>query len=67
MRAVTEASHRAALARFLPAEIAPLVESDSLEEWRKGRRQNVAMLFVDMRNSTERSEHMDPTRLSAIP
>lgn len=64
LRAVAEASHRADLARFLPPEIAPLVNSDQLAAWRKGRRQQVTILFADMRNSTEIAEHMDPMRLS---
>ena len=66
LRAVAEASHRAELARFLPAEIAPLVNSDQLAAWRQGRRQQVSILFVDMRNSTELAEHMDPMQLSVL-
>jgi adenylate cyclase len=66
LRAVAEASHRAELARFLPAEIAPLVNSDQLAAWRQGRRQQVSILFADMRNSTEIAEHMDPMRLSVF-
>jgi len=64
LRAVAEASRRTALTRFLPTEIAPLVDSPDFGQWREGRRQQVTMLFVDMRDSTERSEPMDPTRLS---
>ena len=66
LRAVAEASHGAELARFLPAEIAPLVNSDQLAVWRQGRRQQVSILFADMRNSTELAEHMDPMRLSVF-
>jgi len=65
-RAVTEASERASLARFLPAEIAPLMEGDSLEVWRQGRRQEITVLFVDLRGSTALAEHMDPARLSVF-
>ena len=66
LRAVAEASHRADLARFLPTEIAPLVNSDQLAAWRQGRRQQVTILFADMRNSTAIAEHMDPMRLSVF-
>lgn len=66
VQAVAEASYRAELARFLPAEIVPLVNSDQLAGWRQGRRQQVTILFVDMRNSTEIAEHMDPMRLSVF-
>ena len=34
-RAVKEAGERASIARFLPAEIAPLVEEGNLEAWRR--------------------------------
>ena len=66
VRAVTETSRRANLARFLPNEIVPLVDSDLLDVWRQGRRQQVVMLFVDMRNSTSLAEWMDPKRLSVL-
>jgi len=65
-RAVTEASERASLARFLPAEIAPLMEGGNLEVWRRGRRQEITVLFVDLRGSTALAEHMDPARLSVF-
>jgi adenylate cyclase len=66
VQAVTETARRANLARFLPNEIAPLVDSDQMETWRQGRRQQVAMLFVDIRDSTALAEHMDPQRLSIL-
>jgi len=65
-RAVTEASERANLARFLPAEIAPLMEGSNLEIWRRGRRQEITAVFVDLRGSTALAEHMDPARLSVF-
>jgi adenylate cyclase len=63
-RAVREADERASLARFLPAEIAPLMVGRTLEAWRSGRRQEVTVLFVDLRDSTALAEHMDPARVS---
>jgi adenylate cyclase len=65
-RAVTEGSERASIARFLPAEIAPLMEGDSLAVWRQGRRQEITVVFVDLRGSTALAEHMDPARLSVF-
>lgn len=65
-RAVTEASERASIARFLPAEIAPLMEGGNLEVWRQGRRQEITAVFVDLRGSTALAEHMDPARLSVF-
>jgi adenylate cyclase len=63
---VTEASERASIARFLPAEIAPLMEGGNLEVWRRGRRQEITVVFVDLRGSTALAEHMDPARLSVF-
>jgi adenylate cyclase len=65
-RAVTEASERASIARFLPAEVAPLMEGNNLDAWRRGRRQEITVVFVDLRGSTALAEHMDPARLSVF-
>lgn len=54
----------AALARFLPAEIVPLVAGG--DEWIHGRRQVVTVLFVDIRNSTQIAEGLDPKALSQL-
>jgi adenylate cyclase len=64
LRAVDETVRRMDLSRFLPAEIAPLVEGAGLEQWRHGRRQNAVILFADIRASTALAEKMDPERLS---
>ncbi|MDK1491193.1 adenylate/guanylate cyclase domain-containing protein [Sinorhizobium sp. 7-81] len=64
MRAVSETARRANLARFLPAEIAPLVGENDVATWRQGRRQQATILFVDIRAFTAFSEKMDPARLS---
>lgn len=59
-----EGYSRAALSRFLPSEIVPLVtEGDA---WLEGRRQSVVVLFVDIRNSTRISEDLDPKTLSEL-
>ncbi|MBB4345556.1 adenylate/guanylate cyclase domain-containing protein [Rhizobium leguminosarum] len=64
MRAVNETTRRANLARFLPAEIAPLAGESDISTWRQGRRQQAAILFVDIRGFTAYAEGVDPARLS---
>ncbi len=64
LRAVDETTRRMDMSRFLPAEIAPLVEGEGLETWRHGRRQDAVILFADIRASTAMAEGMDPERLS---
>jgi adenylate cyclase len=66
VRASREAVQRAMLARFLPSEVAPLVAGSGEGAWRRGRRQRVAILFVDMRGSTKIAEEMDPAQLSVF-
>jgi adenylate cyclase len=36
----------------------------TLDAWRSGRRQEVTVVFVDLRDSTALAEHMDPARVS---
>jgi adenylate cyclase len=64
VRAVSETARRANLARFLPAEVAPLVGENEVASWRQGRRQQAAILFIDIRQFTAHAEKMDPARLS---
>jgi adenylate cyclase len=58
--AVRDTERRAALARFLPEEVAPRLAAAGLRE---GRRQTASILFLDLRDSTALAERMDPKRL----
>ncbi|WP_416067467.1 adenylate/guanylate cyclase domain-containing protein [Rhizobium sp. ZK1] len=64
IQAEKQAYATAALARFLPPEIVPLVAEG--DEWIQGRRQVVTVLFVDIRNSTQIAEGLDPKALSQL-
>lgn len=64
--AVQDAARRSRLSRFLPGEIAELLETPAGEALRDGRRQIATVVFVDIRNSTARAETFDPARLSVF-
>ncbi|MEI2297402.1 adenylate/guanylate cyclase domain-containing protein [Ensifer sp. MJa1] len=66
IRIARETAKRANLARFLPAEIVPLVGDNDVATWRQGRRQQGAILFVDIRGFTAYAEKLDPARLSVF-
>jgi adenylate cyclase len=66
MRASAETLYRANLSRFLPHDVAPLVAPGADDVWRRGRRQRVAIMFVDLRDSTKIAEDMDPSQLSVF-
>jgi adenylate cyclase len=59
-RAIDETRRRANLTRYLPAEIAGQLADSGLTALREGRRQAVAVMFVDIRGFTRRAETMDP-------
>jgi len=58
-RAVAETSMRMELTRFLPGELAPVITDPALAELRRGKRQKVAIAFVDMRDSAGWAERME--------
>jgi adenylate cyclase len=59
-RAINEARRGANLTRYLPAEIAGQLAESGLTALREGRRQAVAVMFVDIRGFTTLAETMDP-------
>jgi adenylate cyclase len=59
-RAIDETRRLANLTRYLPAEIAGQLAESGLTALREGRRQAVAVMFVDIRGFTRRVETMDP-------
>jgi adenylate cyclase len=60
---IREARRSVNLTRYLPQLIADQLAETGIDELRRGRRQNVAVLFVDIRGFTSRSEPMSPEAL----
>lgn len=65
-QAVHETISRLSLTRFVPRELAPLLARPGMADLSAGRRQTVAIVFVDMRGSTARAEHTDPERFAVF-
>jgi adenylate cyclase len=63
---VRETTVRLDLTRFLPQELAPILTDPAFSELRTGRRQTIALLFVDVRGSTAMAEHLDSARFAAF-
>lgn len=66
MRSLTENLRSTNLTRYLPAQLAPRLAEGGLGELREGRRQDMAILFVDMRGFTRLSESMPPHEVSGL-
>jgi adenylate cyclase len=66
LRAIDETTRRANLTRYLPPRIAEWLAETSVDEVRRGRRQQVAVLFADIRGFTQRAETMDPAALGTF-
>jgi adenylate cyclase len=65
-RAVRETTLRLNLTRYLPGELAPILSEEGFATLRAGRRVKVALLFVDIRDSSALAEGMDPGRLAVF-
>jgi adenylate cyclase len=63
-RAIAEGSRRANLTRYLPMQVADALGTMSPERLMRGRRQLGAVLFIDIRGFTARTEAMDPVAVS---
>ena len=59
-----ETERRINLTRYLPSQIAPALAQSGLQALQGGVRQNMAILFVDMRGFTHMAEEMDPEELT---
>ena len=65
-RAIDEARRRANLTRYFPAEIAGQLAESGLTALREGRRQAIAVMFLDIRGFTRRAETMDPAETGRL-
>lgn len=65
-RAVRETTLRLNLTRYLPGELAPILSEEGFASLRAGRRVPVALLFMDIRDSSALAETMDPGRLAVF-
>jgi adenylate cyclase len=66
MNAVAETANRVNLSRFVPTELAPLMAASTAGALRTGRKAEVALMFVDMRDSTALEENAAPDELVGI-
>ncbi len=60
VRAITETRARANLTRFLPRQVVEALAIGGDDTLRRGRRQHAAVLFIDIRGFTRRSELLAP-------
>ncbi len=65
-RALREAEERSQLARFLPAQIAPMMADHRRELLLRGWRTDAAVIAIDIRGFTGLSETMTPEDLTAF-
>ncbi|OWU76189.1 hypothetical protein ATO3_08000 [Marinibacterium profundimaris] len=66
LQSIVETQARANLTRYLPAQISDQLAEGRLDELRRGRREEMAILFVDMRDFTTISEGMTPEEVSGF-
>lgn len=65
-RSIAETQARVNLTRYLPAQLAGRLGSGGLDELRRGRRAEMAVLFVDMRGFTRATQDMTPEEISGF-
>ena len=66
LRTLAETERRVNLTRYVPAEVAPQLAQSGLKALQSGARQDMAVVFVDMRGFTTRAETMAPEDLSGF-
>ncbi len=64
LRSITEAQHCVNLTRYLPAQLAPRLAQGGLPELRRGKHQQMGVLFIDMRGFTNWSQHQSAQAIS---
>jgi len=64
-RSITEAQQKANLTRYLPSKLVLRLAESGLEELRRGERQNMAVLFIDIRGFTHWSQGRDPHQVGS--
>ncbi|NIZ14188.1 adenylate/guanylate cyclase domain-containing protein [Phaeobacter sp. HF9A] len=65
-RSLIETKTRLSLTRYLPARLAERLEGEDLATIRQGQRQDMAVMFVDIRAFTAWSEGRDPAEVGAF-
>ncbi len=63
LRTLAESERRVNLTRYVPAEIAPQLARSGMSALQSGTREDMAIMFVDMRGFTSRAESMEPEEL----
>lgn len=63
---ITEARRRSNLTRYLPAQISAQLAEGRMQDLRRGKREEMAILFVDIRDFTSMSEMMTPEQVSVF-
>jgi len=62
-RSITEAQQKANLTRYLPVQLTNRLAEASLDDLRRGERQNMAVLFIDIRGFTRWAQGRDPNEV----
>ncbi len=62
-RSITQAQQKANLTRYLPSQLTARLADNGLAELRRGSRQTMAVLFVDIRGFTRWSQGRDPQQV----
>lgn len=63
LTSLTEARNSINLTRYLPGQLAPRLAEGGLAELQRGSRQQMGVLFIDMRGFTNWSQHRSPQEI----